>query len=250
MSSIPRDYSVFNKFNFERKPVGVKFLLNRPEGIKQLDKGLALCEMFKEAQNREPFYAAAENFTCLGSTVLGMKDFEPLFEAGQIGPKEGIYREARANRRIYDYLPTLKKDTVRYVAFSPVDQLTFDPDLLIVTASVSQAEIIFRAMCYSTGKMMTTKTTPVVMCAWLFVYPFVSGEMNYTVSGLGYGMKSRKVLPEGLMLISIPYDLLPGLTENLQDMQWVLTSYTLDEEERMKYLKKVGNELRQEYQNG
>ena len=43
MSSTPGDYSVFNEFKFERKAVGVKFLLVKPEGIERLDKALFFC---------------------------------------------------------------------------------------------------------------------------------------------------------------------------------------------------------------
>ena len=53
MSPKKRDYAVFNKFNFERKPVGVSYSLKKPEGIEQLNKNLGLCEMFKEAQTME-----------------------------------------------------------------------------------------------------------------------------------------------------------------------------------------------------
>jgi len=35
-----RDLSVFNRFNFERPPVGIKYLLNKPKGIKKNVKGL------------------------------------------------------------------------------------------------------------------------------------------------------------------------------------------------------------------
>lgn len=247
MHSTP-DYSILDKFNFEHKPVGVKFLLNKPAGIKKLNKSFAFCEMLREAQQREPFYAAQENFACMGPVLLGMREADPIFESGQVGAKDGIYKEARANRRIYHYIPRLAKGTVRYVAFSPLDKLPFAPDVLIITAQVSQAETLFRAMCYTTGRMITTKTTPVMMCAWLYVYPFVSGEMNYTVSGLGAGMKSRKVPPEGLMLISIPYDLLPMLLENLQDMEWVIPIYTLSEDEQLVHFQKVTDGLQQEYQ--
>ncbi|MDH5781905.1 MAG: DUF169 domain-containing protein, partial [Dehalococcoidia bacterium] len=153
------------------------------------------------------------------------------------------------NRRIYHYIPKLAKDTVRYVAFSPLDKLSFEPDVLIITANVGQAEILLRAMCYSTGKMLTTKSTPVIMCAWLFIYPYVSGELNFTVTGLGSGMKGRRVLPEDLILISIPYDLLPMVIENLQDMEWVLPLHTLSEDEKSEYFKRTVDELRQEYQN-
>lgn len=244
-----RDLSIFNKFNFERPPVGVKFLLNKPKGIEKLDKGLAFCEMLSEAQKSPPFYAAQDNFTCMGPVVLGMREADPVFASGQIGARDGIYEEARANRRIYDYIPKLAKGTVRYVAFSPLGRLTFAPDVFIITARVDQAETLFRAVCYSTGRMITSRTMPVLMCAWLYVYPFVSGEMNYSVSGIGAGMKSRKVLPEGLMLIALPYDLLPMVTENLGNMDWTLPIYKLPDDKRVGHFEKVVDELQREYQN-
>ena len=249
MRTSKRDYSAFDKFNFERKPVGIKFLLNRPDGIKKLDAGLAFCEMFRKAQESPPFYAEKDNFACMGSLLLGMKDPEPFFESGEIGASDGIYQEARANRRIYQFIPRLAKNTVRYVAFSPVDTLTFEPDIIVFTASVSQAEILLRALSYSTGKLLTTRTTPAIMCAWLFVHPFVSGEANYSVTGLGYGMKARKVFPEGLMLVSVPYDLLPALTVNLQEMEWELPAYKLSEDEKNNYFKKATEEIMQRYQD-
>lgn len=244
------DLSIFKKFKFERPPVGVKFLLNRPKGISKLDKDLAFCQMLGEAQKSPPFYAVEDNFTCMGPVVLGMKEANPIFESGQVGPKDGIYKEPRANRRIYNYIPKLAKGTVRYVAFAPLEKLNFEPDVLIVTADPSQAEILLRAYCYTTGQMLTTRSTPVLICAWLYIYPFVSGELNYSVTGLGFGMKARKVLPEGLMLLAIPFNSLPMLVENLQDMEWVPPLHRLSEEEKLEQFQKTVNELEKEYQNG
>jgi uncharacterized protein (DUF169 family) len=244
------DFSVFDRFNFERQPVGIKYLLNKPEGLPKFDRSLAMCEMFKAAQDSEPFYADKDNFACLGSMVMGMKDADPIFESGEIGATEGIFREARANRRIYPYLPKLAKNSVRYAAFSPANKLTFDPDVLVITANVSQAEVILRALVYSSGKILQTRYSLVIICSWLFIYPYTSGEANFTVTGLGYGMKSRKVLPEGLMLISVPFDLLPMLIENLRNMEWVLTLYTANEDERAEYFKKTTEEIRRRYESG
>ena len=250
MHSGLQDYSIFSQFNFERKPVGIKYLLNRPEGIEKLDKSLTFCQMFREAQGRSPFYAAKDNFACMGPVLLGMREAEPVALSGQIGASDGIFKEARANRRIYQDIPRLEKDTVRYVAFSPFDELPFEPDVMVFTANTGQAEILLRALCYSTGKILTTRTTPAVICAWLFVYPFVSGESNYTITGLGFGMKARKVMPEGLILIAIPYDLLPMTIANLKDMDWVLPAYSLTEEETGAYFKKAAGKIMQEYLNG
>lgn len=243
------DYSIFKEFHFEIPPIGVKFLLNKPRGIRKLDKGLAFCEMLGEAQKSPPFYADRENFTCMGPVVLGMEEPDPIFVSGQVGAKDGIYKEARANRRIYNYIPKMAKGTVRYVTFSPIDKLSFEPDLLIIAATPPQAEILLRAYCYTSGKMITTKSTPVLICAWLYAYPFLSGELNYSVTGLGFGMKARKVLPEGLILLSFPYDSLPMLIDNLKDMEWVPPLHRLSEEEKKEQFQRTVDELRKEYES-
>lgn len=213
------DYSVFNKFNFERKPVGVKFSLDKPEGIEQTDKSFALCELFKEAQNGKPFYITQENVQC-GEQVLGMKDYPPVMYSGQLGPMFAMFKNAGANRRIYDYVPHLPKDSARYIAHASLDRMTFEPDLLIFTASPSQAEIILRASSYTDGKMWHAKATTCLACAWIYAHPYLTGEMNYTVSGLGFSMKARGVLPDGLIIITFAFDAIPSLIENLQAMEW------------------------------
>jgi uncharacterized protein (DUF169 family) len=86
-----------------------------------------------------------------------------------------------------------------------------------------------RALSYSTGKVLTSKMTNVLGCAWLYAYPYVSGEVNYLTTGLGFGMKAQKVFPEGRQLLSIPYDWLPTITCNLEEMMWVPPSYSRED---------------------
>lgn len=218
MNSNPRDYSVFDKFNFERKPVGVKFVIIKPEGIERLDKELNFCEMLKEAQVSNPFYVGEGDFHCVEPMVLGMEDPEPVLVSGLVGGSSVLFKEARANRKLYQYLPKMPKGSVKYVVFSPIDQLTFDPDVMVITATVSQAQTILRSVGYSSGDYFSSKATPVVSCSWMYVYPVLSGEMNFTVTGLGLGMQALSVFPQGLFLISVPWNLLPTMMENLQEM--------------------------------
>jgi uncharacterized protein (DUF169 family) len=246
MDSIRQDLSIFNKFKFARKPVGVKFLLTKPNGIGKLDKILDFCEMLVEAQNDSTFCVSKENFTCVGPLILGMVDSDPVFESGRVGPKLEIFKDARANRGIYQFIPKLAKDTANYVAFAPLDKLSFEPDLLIVTADPGQAEIILRANSYTTGNMWSAKGTPVAACAWLYIYPYVSGELNFMMPAFSFGMKSRRLFPEGLLLISIPRDLLPSIVKNLQDMKWVPHSFTIGREEHKEKARRIVEALRQE----
>lgn len=236
MSALKRDLSIFERFKFERKPVGVKYLLLKPGGIKELDKKLAFCEMLPEAQNGNSFYVTKDSFECVGPILLGMVGHDPIFESGQIGPRLSIFEEARANARLYPYIPRIPSGTVNYVAFAPLDKLTFEPDVLVLAANVTQLEVLLRASSYRTGKLWTSKATPVMGCAWMMIYPHVSGELNYFVTGIIHGIKSRQVFPDGIFIISIPFDMLPEIIENLKVMKWELAEFTEGREAHRKRL--------------
>jgi len=241
MRPLQTDLSIYNKFNFERPPVGVKFLFFKPKGIEPLamDKNLSFCEMLVEAQKAtNPFYFGMENNeTCVGKILLGMQDMEPFAESGQIGARLEIFQEARANYIFYQYVPKISKGTVNYVAFSPLSKLAFEPDLLIITATPSQAEIVMRAMTYSTGELYHSRTTPVMGCAWIYIYPYQSGKVNYILPDFVHGMKGRVLFPQGSIVISIPYHWIPIMTQNLQEMKWHLPSHTSKEQ----YFEEFGN---------
>jgi uncharacterized protein (DUF169 family) len=239
MKPLKQDLSIFNKLKLDKPPVGVKFLLFKPEGIRQIDKSQAACEMIKEAmQGVEPFYFTKENEDCFGKLPLGWEDMPPWAESGQIGDELEIFEEARANARLYLSWPRFPKGTVNYVVLSPLDKLTFEPDLLILLARASQAEIVMRAMSYSTGEVWETKATPALECSWLYVYPFQSGKVHYNPTGMTVGANAKKVFPEGLILISIPYQWIPTIVRNMQEMKWVLPN-TKDKETFNKRLGEV-----------
>jgi uncharacterized protein (DUF169 family) len=241
MESIQKRLRVVDRFNFEVPPVAFKFLSKQPEGIERLGEDMALCQMVKAAQRGGCFYADSENLACNPAQfLLGYIDPPELLESGQLGAALEIFKEPRANRRLYQYIPKLERNTISGIALSGLPELTFDPDLLILTADTRQTEIILRAMTYTTGRLWSSKMTTVMGCAWLLVYPYLSGEMNYMSTGLGFGMIVRKVFPAGLHLISIPFDLLPTLLDNLEDMRWVLRPY---EEDGKEWHKNVFKEL-------
>lgn len=226
MRPLKTDLSILEKLDLEREPVGVKFLYNRPEGIQRLRKKLGLCEMLPEAHKGTAFYADEENHECAGPLVLGLVEMEPFFEAGQLGPRLEIFQEARANRRLYQDIPKLKKGSCNYVVFAPLSALNFEPDVLVITGRPRQAEIVLRSLSYSTGRKYISKGTPVLGCAWTYIYPFNSGEVNFSISGLTFGHIAREVLPEGLVTVSIPFDVLLLMIANLNEMKWVLPAYT------------------------
>jgi uncharacterized protein (DUF169 family) len=241
MTLTKADLAILDRFHFDVQPVGVRFSVKRPDSADRLGENMAFCEMLKWAQEGNAFYADAENHTCgAGSYVLGQADAREPYISGEFGAGLKIFAEPRAASRLYLYIPKMGRGVVNYVAFSPLSELTFEPDVLILLANASQTEILLRAMSYKTGKMWLSKFSAAIGCAWLYVYPYLTGELNYAITGLGHGMKRRKLFPEGLQLISIPFDLLSSLLQTLQDMPWVLPAY---EPDGLEFVKRVQIEL-------
>ncbi|MBN1570967.1 MAG: DUF169 domain-containing protein [Acidobacteria bacterium] len=234
MRPLQTDLSIFAAFNFKRPPVGVKFLFFKPDGLEPLvpNKTLSLCEMLVEAQlSKRPFYfARTQQEACVGKILLGMQEMESFAESGQIGERLKVFQEARANYAFYQHVPKFAKDIVNYVAFAPLDALTFEPDILIVTTEPGQAEIVMRSMTYSTGELYNSRTTPVMGCAWLFIYPFQSGNVNFIVPEMVHGMKGRELFSSESIVISIPYQWIPRMAQNLKEMTWHLPSHNSKEQ--------------------
>jgi uncharacterized protein (DUF169 family) len=228
-----QDLSVFKRFKFGRPPVGVKFLFNKPAGIDRLEQGTHFCSMLKEAQlGGKPFYAEPEQQLCKAGAHVWGPEGHKVFESGLFGVALKVFKDPRADVKIHRNVETLNRNVVRYIAFSPLDKLTFDPDLLILlTDDVSQSEIILRAMTYTTGERISSKMTFVMGCSWIYAYPYLTGKVNYILSGIGSGIKANKVFPPGGQIISIPYNWIPTITRNLEEMDWVLPLYTDKAEE-------------------
>jgi uncharacterized protein (DUF169 family) len=229
------DFSVFDGLALSRKPVGVKFLPYRPEDIERLPKSLNFCQMFVEAQSSAPFYVTEEDLHCVEPLILGMKDMERAPMSGMVGEIDDLFDELRANQKIYYLIPRMLRGTVKSVVFAAVDRMSFDPDVLVVTTDdMDQARTILRASVYSTGEAWGAKGMPVLACSWMYVYPWLTGEVNYTVSGLSMGMQTLQVLPQGLMIISIPWQKLPMILTNLKKMNWHPESERITGEEHKK----------------
>ncbi|MDY6826313.1 MAG: DUF169 domain-containing protein [Bacillota bacterium] len=229
MEILKTDLSGYQRLDFERPPVGVKFQYFKPQGLPPLgtDRVLSLCEMITEAQEtNNPFYFSRKmNDQCVGKIILGMAEMESFAQSGQIGERLKVFQEARTNYILYQHVPRIEKDVVNYVAFAPMEKLTFEPDLLIISANLAQTEILMRAMCYSTGELIRSTATPVMGCAWVFVYPFKTGKVNYLIPEMVHGMHGRELFPRNYALISIPYHWISTISHNLNEMDLQLTSH-------------------------
>ncbi len=245
------DFSVLQRLNFDYPIVGVKFSMMKPADMPKLQKKIAFCEMLREAQQSGSFYATFSEHACkVGPYLLGQMKDDPVYESGMIGPRIGVYEDARANRRIYTNMLRFAQGSAPYTLYSRLEEMTFNPDLLILTAKPSQAEIIMRAHGYRSGAAWEAKGTTVAGCEYMYAYPYLTGKMNVMISGLHHGMKARQLFPEGLLFIIIPFELIPVILDNLETMeknnQIDLPQYHWGKENHEKHMGEIGGKMMKE----
>lgn len=210
---------MFLGLNCPYVPVAIKFCFAVPENAERAEKRMALCGFIKEAQvSGRKFYTDVENDDCMGKMMLGMIDIPPFEGSGQVGYDFEVFQSPAANARLYHMMPRLVRGACNYVLFAPVDKCDFDPDLVIFTADVEQADLLMRANSYISGDLWESKDSHVAGCAWLFVYPYVSGKINHAMTGIHHGQKRRRPYPTGLQLISVPYQKLDEVALALSRM--------------------------------
>jgi uncharacterized protein (DUF169 family) len=239
-----KDFEIFQDLKFDIQPVGIKYHSSIPEGIQRSTQKMAVCEMLKTAQGGEVFYADAENHTCeVGPHIFGHKDPKEQFINGEFGAGLQAFKDTRAAANVYQHIPTIEKGSITCIAFAPLSKLFFEPDVMIFLADINQTWILMRALSYETGEMWKSHYSTVMGCAWIFVYPHLSREVNLISSGLGFGMKRRKLFPEDRHFVCVPLNKIPPIIRSLREMSWTPEAFKPGGQEYVKQLReKLGLE--------
>ena len=227
----PHQKELLAKMELEYAPIAVKFSHNLPDSIERCHEKLPLCAYLKTAQDTgKTFYVDLKDEACMGSCVLGYKDFEGFASSGVIGFEHGFFRSAACNARIYHEISTLKRGSCNYVVFSPAVDCNFSPDLIIFVVPPEKAELVLRASSYTNGDPYESKSTIALSCAWTYAYPYITGKINFCITGVHFGMRKMKMYPAGLHVLTVPYQKIDDLLIGLDEMEWDLIGLTDDPE--------------------
>ncbi len=233
---------LFEKLGLDYPAVAIKYCYAQPENTRHLNKKLSFCQFLKEAQDSgEKFFVTKDDDNCFGKMALGMIPEPPLAASGQAGFDFGVFKTPAPNARLYSMIPKLERGAHNFVVFAPVSICDFDPDIIIAMAKTDKAEILMRATSYISGDLWESKSSSVLSCAWLYAYPYISGKVNYCITGMHHGLKRRKVYPEGYLIISIPFQKLGEVAQALSEMDWRLIAMREDEESKRTLAERMEN---------
>ena len=193
---LERDLSVFAKLELAKPPVGVDFLFAEPQGLLRLDKKLGLCEMVTEAQEGKAFYAGLEDHECAGPVPLGMMGLDPFYHSGRRSLPGGVQGGTGQPKDLRS-VAHAQEGHVQLHGLRPSRQAHLQPRR--VGGFRQGAADGDRPPLHELdhGPDVREQGTPVMGCAWTLVYPYLSGKINFSVTGHTFGHIAREVARKG-----------------------------------------------------
>jgi uncharacterized protein (DUF169 family) len=219
--SYPEAAEVLKKYlKLRGSPVAFRFATKKeeiPAGMEQIDKTIRHCSMVGLARNEgKIFYALADNHECNGGAwSLGLKGITDTLKTGEFYFKLGKFESAASCKRTIDRVPHLNTGDTYATLYAPLEKTPFDPQVVLIVASPWAMLKLSQSSLFRTGGRINAEFAGIQsVCADACAQTYLNGQVNFSLGCDG----SRKFsgIEDGEMVMGIPAELLPELTEALK----------------------------------
>ena len=201
-------------------PVAFRFATKKeeiPAGMEKLDKTIRHCSMVGLARNEgKIFYALPENHECNGGAwSLGLKEITETLKNGDFYYKLGKFESSAACKRTIDRVPHLNPGDTYATMYAPLEKTPFDPQVVIIVASPWAMLKLTQSTVFRVGGRINAEFAGIQsVCADACAQTYLSGRVNFSLGCDG----SRKFsgIADGELVIGIPAEILPEITEALR----------------------------------
>lgn len=135
-------------------PFGVKLfetLDERPPKTMRPRHPMNTCQITSLVRHQgRAMYATLEDLACIvGAVTLGMMEEPEIMRSGKIA--EMLHSDLRSARKFTEQVPRIPAGKIKAFAAAPLNQLTFDPDLVVVYGNTAQVMRVVQAYLYKRG---------------------------------------------------------------------------------------------------
>jgi uncharacterized protein (DUF169 family) len=201
-------------------PVAFRFATKKediPEGMQELDKTIRHCAMVNLARREgRIFYATPERHECNGGAwALGLREITESLKTGDFYFKLGKFESSAACKRTIDRVPHLGTRETYATLYAPLEKTLFDPQVIVIVANPWIMLKLAQSALFRTGGRIDAGLAGIQsVCSDACAQTYLNGKVNFSLGCDG----SRKFsgIEDGEMVIGIPAELLPEITESLK----------------------------------
>jgi uncharacterized protein (DUF169 family) len=201
-------------------PVAFRFATRKeeiPAGMEAFDKTIRHCTMINLARKEgRIFYSTADKHECNGGGwALGLKEITESLKTGDFYYKLGKFESSAACKRTIDRIPHLGLHETYATLYAPLEKTPFDPQVVIIVASPWSMLKLAQSTLFRLGGRIGAEFSGIQsVCSDACAQTYLTGQVNFSLGCDG----SRKFsgIEDGEMVIGIPAELLPEITEALK----------------------------------
>jgi uncharacterized protein (DUF169 family) len=194
-------------------PIGISLGKPPPTHLPKLSRKMEFCEMWEAAFKGESFFVKADNHSCLtGQYYLGLRKWKKSVCRFLVNEVHAFSSLEVVNRNI-EKIPILASHESKVICVSPLESITFVPDVILVRCNPEQAMLLLWPHSYITGEVVNGETGT-AMCISLVIKPYFNKKPSFSIGDPG----GRYItgLSEHEVVVSIPYELFNNMVEILQ----------------------------------
>jgi len=193
--------------------VGVSLRETSPFGIPKLSRRMEFCKMWNVAFEGKSFFALYDNHNCItGQYYLGLRQWKESVCRFLVDKVHAFSSKDVVNQYL-EKTPILPSDKSKVICISPLETVTFIPDIILARCSPEQAMLLLWPYSYSTGEIVSGETGT-AMCISLVVKPYLNKKPSFSIGDPGGRYLSG--LSEQEIMVSIPFQLFDLMLETLQ----------------------------------
>ena len=200
-------------------PVAFRFATKKediPAGMQELDKTIRHCSMAGLARKEgRIFYSTSDKHECNGGAwALGLREITESLKTGDFYFKLGKFESSAACKRTIDRVPHLQTLETYATLYAPLEKTPFDPQVVLIVASPWVMLKLAQSVLFQVGGRINAEFAGIQsVCSDACAQTYLNGQVNFSLGCDG----SRKFsgIEDGEMVIGIPAELLPEITESL-----------------------------------
>jgi len=200
-------------------PVAFRFATKKedvPAGMQELDKTRRHCAMVSLARKEgKIFFSTAGKHECNGGAwALGLRELTESLKTGDFYYKLGKFESSAACKRTIDRVPHLQTLETYATLYAPLEKAPFDPQVVLIVATPWTMLKLAQSVLFRVGGRINAEFAGIQsVCADTCAQTYLNGHVNFSLGCDG----SRKFsgIDDSEMVIGIPAELLPEITESL-----------------------------------
>ncbi len=201
-------------------PVAFRFVAKKediPAGMQELDRTIRHCAMVGLARKEgRIFYSPSARHECNGGAwALGLREITESLKNGDFYFKLGKFESSAACKRTIDRVPHLDTNETFATLYAPLEKTPFDPQVVLIVANAWSMLKLAQSSLFRMGGRINAEFAGIQsVCSDACAQTYLNGQVNFSLGCDG----SRKFsgIEDGEMVIGIPAELLPEITESLK----------------------------------